>query len=237
MELFFFIYVFCLSLTPVQEHFVNEETSSDLDEYSSKLENENISFEVSVQDKMYESLIQKEWLKARFLQREKSNPGEVSFLFDFHPKKPFKSAATFTVILKSGGRWKFRIFLEATEPKYYDTLNIVTSLNLKKGIQFKVFNQDKSVKSSFKAYFKENSDSGFEVSPHNGYLYPINKDGTLFTVTFLPLEYGKTKKAKLVIETASDYFLFLVKGKFQKYNPPKKKKKKSKRTIKFNKQQ
>jgi hypothetical protein len=217
-----------------KDNSINNEISSIMEEFLSILDNDNIIFEISVQDKKYEHLIQDEWLRARFLQTENRNPGEVSFLFDFHPKKPFSSIATFTIILKTGGRWKFKIFLESTEPKYYDTLNIVTSLNLKKGIQFQVFNQNKSIKSGFKAYFKEDSDTGFEVLPQTGYLYPIDKDGTLFTVTFLPLEYGKTKKAKLVIETSSEYFLFLVKGKFQKYNPPRKKKK-NKNIVKFTK--
>lgn len=208
------------------------EISSFMDEFFSILDSDNIDFEISVQEKKYEQLIQKEWLTARFLQTETNNPGEVSFLFDFHPKKPFSSMATFTIILKSGGRWRFRIFLESTEPKYYDSLNIVTSLNLKKGVRFRVYDRDKNGRSAFKAYFKDDSDSGFEVSPLSGHLSPLEKNGTLFTVTFLPLEYGKTKKAKLVIETGSEYYLFLVKGKFQKYNPPKKKNKK-KNNVKF----
>lgn len=202
---------------------IENQTSSEYQEFLEILDNDNINFEVSVQDKKYEKLVVNEWLKPRFLQKDTSNPGQVWFLFEFHPKKPFTSQAVFTVILKSGGRWKFKILLDSTEPRYYDTLNIVTSLNQKKGLQFKVYNQNKSAQASFKAYFKEDSDSGFEVMPKTGKLYPIEKDGTLFTVTFLPLEYGKTKKAKLVIETMSEYFLFLIKGKFQKYNPPKKK--------------
>jgi hypothetical protein len=206
---------------------INGESSSELLEQLEILENDNISFEIEVQDKQYEKLIKREWLKVRFLQTDSSNPGQVWFLFEFHPKKPFTSTGFFTVILKSGGRWRFRIGLESTEPRYYDTLSIVTSLNLKKGVQFKVYNQNKSERSSYKAYFKDDSDSGFEVSPDAGYLYPIEKEGTLLTVTFLPLEYGKTRKAKLVIETASEYYLFLVKGKFQKYNPPKKKTKRN----------
>ena len=184
------------------------------------LQPENLSFEISVTDENYEDSVRENWLQARYLQSDSNRPGEVSFLFNFHPKKPFTSTAWFYIILRTGGRWKFKLLLESTEPKFYDTLNIITSLNLKKGVQFKMFNHQKA--STFKAYFKEDSDSGFNVSPTQGVLQPLEKNGTMFTVTFLPLEYGKTKKAKLVIESKDQYYLLLVNGKFQKYNPPKK---------------
>jgi len=39
------------------------------------------------------------------------------------------------------------------------------------------------------------------VKPKNGLLEPYGKSGTTFLVSFTPLEYSKTKKAILVIET------------------------------------
>ena len=52
---------------------------------------------------------------------------------------------------------------------------------------------------------------------------PISKDGTLITIGYLPIEYGKLKEGKLIIETDSFMWRFLVKGAFKKYQPPKKK--------------
>ena len=144
----------------------------------------------------------------------------IDFLFDLHPKKPFTCAGTFTVSLANGGRWKYAVQFDVGEPKYYDTLNIVTCLNVKKGVQFRVFNCGRG--KSFRAFFKENSDAGFGISPVSGDLLNHSANGTLFTVTFLPKEYGKTRKARLVIETSDRYYLFLIRGKFKKYSPPNK---------------
>ena len=144
----------------------------------------------------------------------------IDFLFDLHPKKPFSCAGSFTVSLANGGRWKYAVQFDVGEPKYYDTLNIVTCLNVKKGVQFRVFNCGRG--KSFRAFFKENSDAGFGISPVSGDLLNHSANGTLFTVTFLPKEYGKTRKARLVIETSDRYYLFLIRGKFKKYSPPNK---------------
>jgi hypothetical protein len=46
--------------------------------------------------------------------------------------------------------------------------------------------------------------------------------GTNFYVSFTPVEYGKEKRGKLVIETADMYWSYLVKGSLPKYIPPSK---------------
>ena len=42
-----------------------------------------------------------------------------------------------------------------------------------------------------------------------------------FTVGYTPVEYGKVKTGKLIIQTAEYYWNFAVKGTFPKYIPPK----------------
>jgi hypothetical protein len=54
---------------------------------------------------------------------------------------------------KSGGRWRLKIMLEAEDPKYFETITIISSLNVKKTIQFKLFNSDKKISQNFNAYF------------------------------------------------------------------------------------
>jgi hypothetical protein len=44
--------------------------------------------------------------------------------------------------------------------------------------------------------------------------------GTQFFVSFTPVEYGKEKKGKLIIETADMYWSYLLKGSLPKYVPP-----------------
>lgn len=43
----------------------------------------------------------------------------------------------------------------------------------------------------------------------------------MFNVTFTPVEYGKMKVGKLIIQTATRYWSFRVEGTFPKYEPPK----------------
>ena len=44
--------------------------------------------------------------------------------------------------------------------------------------------------------------------------------GTNFFVSFTPVEYGKEKRGKVVIETADMYWSYFVRGSLPKYVPP-----------------
>lgn len=43
----------------------------------------------------------------------------------------------------------------------------------------------------------------------------------MFSITFTPVEYGKMKTGKLIIQTDKKYFSYKVEGTFPHYNPPK----------------
>ena len=43
----------------------------------------------------------------------------------------------------------------------------------------------------------------------------------MFNVTFTPVEYGKMKVGKLIVQTELKYWSFKVEGTFPKYEPPK----------------
>lgn len=43
----------------------------------------------------------------------------------------------------------------------------------------------------------------------------------MFTLTFNPLEYGKPRSGKLIIETEDSYWSYVVKGVLPHYSPPK----------------
>ena len=70
----------------------------------------------------------------------------------------------------SGGRWRIKIYLEAEEPDYFETITIVSSLNVKKTVQFKLYNIDKKSSAHFIAYFSQDSDTEFSVEPAKGIL-------------------------------------------------------------------
>lgn len=52
----------------------------------------------------------------------------------------------------------------------------------------------------FEAFFAPNSDPEFTVTPTSGDLTPAGTEGTLIRVGYKPQIYGKTHKAKLVIQ-------------------------------------
>lgn len=54
----------------------------------------------------------------------------------------------------------------------------------------------------------------------SGVLAPYGSKGTNFYVSFTPVEYGKEKKGKLIIETEEMYWSYLLKGNLPKYIPP-----------------
>lgn len=52
----------------------------------------------------------------------------------------------------------------------------------------------------FEAFFAPNSDLEFTVTPTSGELTPAGTEGTLIRVAYKPQIYGKTHKAKLVVQ-------------------------------------
>lgn len=56
--------------------------------------------------------------------------------------------------------------------------------------------------------------------PKNGELEPKQREGTTFIISFTPIEYGKIRRGKLIIQTDDMYWSYLVKGVLPKYNPP-----------------
>ena len=73
-------------------------------------------------------------------------------------------------------------------------------LNKTSSISFRLTNHIKNY-AEFTAYFTADSDSCFEVSPVKGVLEPLGRQGSVFIVSYSPVEYGKPKRGKLVIQT------------------------------------
>ena len=178
------------------------------------------TFEYGLKINHKESANIEKWLRVKLI---KSNvKDELSFAFNFLPQKPLKTSIEFILSKPSGGKWKFKIGLVATEPEYFDVINIVSQLNVRKTVQFRLFNHDKKISSPFTAYYSQDSDSEFMVSPTSGILEPVVNDGSMIDVSYLPTQYGKAKKGDLIIETDQYLWRFQVKGMFEKYIPPKK---------------
>ena len=60
------------------------------------------------------------------------------------------------------------------------------------------------------------------IEPKEGLLSKFGSKGTNFYISFTPVEYGKEKKGKLIIETSDMFWSYLLKGSLPKYVPPSK---------------
>jgi len=150
------------------------------------------------------------------------DPSEsLEFKAVFNPLKPFKTNVDLVVIKSTGGRWKFKLYLEATFPDPDDTILITSAINKTSSVSFKLNNYSKYA-AEFNAAFTADSDTEFTVLPKSGVLEPAKNDieGTTFIISFTPLEYGKQKTGKLVIQTDEMLWSFNVRGSFPKYIAP-----------------
>jgi hypothetical protein len=97
------------------------------------------------------------------------------------------------------------MFLEATEPDEDDIITIYSPLNKTSSVSFKLTNRFKTY-APFTAYFLPFSDPEFSVMPKSGELEPYGREGKNFIISFTPIEYGKMKRGKLIIETDELYW-------------------------------
>merc|ERR1719230_1178460 len=137
----------------------------------------------------------------------------------FVPLRPFVSLCNLVLTKASGGRWRFDMKLEATEPEVDDTIAIQSPLNKPASVAFRLSNHS-SAYAEFDAFFDAESAYEFTVSPTSGVLEPAGSNGTTFIVTYKPTEYGKPVQGKLIIQTEDVFWSYLVKGTHPKYTAP-----------------
>ena len=178
---------------------------------------------LNIKEEKYKTLINK-CLSINFVDKKKSsndmqNSNKLPLDIKFYPLRPFKTDIEFVLRKKSGGQWIYNIILEATEPDPDDVIHIKSSLNKQSFVAFKlqnIFTKD----AKFVAYFSHDSSSEFSVTPREGTLDQSGRDGTQFVVCYLPVEYGKIKIGKLIIETDEVQWVFEVRGTHLDYKPP-----------------
>jgi len=187
---------------------------------------ETYSLELLNVPKEYEKILQNSTPKALTFSPIKNtikSPGEpLIFKAVFQPLKPFKTAVDFAIVKSTGGRWKYKLYLESTMPDPDDTITITSAINKTSSVAFKLTNYNKQI-AEFTSGFTSESDSEFTVLPKNGLLEPYGKEreGTNFVISFTPVEYGKMKTGKLIIQTDEMFWSYNIKGVFPKYVAPK----------------
>lgn len=148
-----------------------------------------------------------------------SEKAQVSLKVHFAPLRPFVAMCNLVITRASGGRWRFDLKLEATEPEVDDTISIQSPLNKPASVAFRLSNHT-SVYSEFDAFFDAESAYEFTVQPTSGVLEPAGTGGTTFIITYKPTEYGKPVQGKLIIQTEDVYWSYLVRGTHPKYSAP-----------------
>jgi hypothetical protein len=117
---------------------------------------------------------------------------------DWRPLRPIRSSCALIVRKSSGGRWRYEIALEAGDPEPDDVIHIEAGINKTSAVSFRLANAFDS-DANYQAFFTSDSPSVFTVTPVVGVLPRAGTPGTLFTVAYTPIEYGKPMRGMLVI--------------------------------------
>merc|ERR1740121_1579087 len=153
------------------------------------------------------------------LEQRPTEKSQVSVKVRFSPLRPFVAMCNLVITRASGGRWRYDLKLEATEPEVDDTISIQSPLNKPASVAFRLSNHT-SVYAEFEAFFDAESAYEFTVSPTSGVLEPSGTSGTTFIITYKPTEYGKPVQGKLIVQTEDVYWSYLVRGTHPKYSAP-----------------
>lgn len=192
-----------------------------------KIDFTDFGYILNIKEEKYRSLINKclsiNFVEKKNLENIEMQNRKLPLDIKFYPLRPFKTDIEFILRKKSGGQWIYNIILEATEPDPDDVIHIKSSLGKQSFVAFKlqnVFTKD----AKFIAYFSHDSTSEFSVTPREGTLDQSGRDGSQFIICYLPVEYGKIKIGKLIIETDEVQWIFEVRGTHLDYKPPEVKK-------------
>ena len=200
----------------------------------------DFAYVLNIQEEKYKTLINKCLtinFNEKLLNQSKGKESiykKLPLEIKFYPLRPFRTEVDFVLRKKSGGQWIYKIILESTPPDPDDVITIKSSINNESYITFtleNVFTRD----AKFVAYFSHDSSTEFSVSPTEGILEQQGKKGTQFVVCYLPVEYGKIKVGKLIIETDEVMWIFEIRGTHADYKPPDFKEKNINKIIKGNK--
>ena len=188
----------------------------------SNIDFSDFAYVLNITEEKYKSLINK-CLTINFNQKLLRNKPKsfkkLPLEIKFYPLRPFRTEFEFILRKKSGGQWIYNIVLEATQPDPDDTITIKSVLNKESYVTFSLENVF-AREAKFVAYFSHDSSTEFSVSPREGILEQNGKEGTKFIICYLPVEYGKVKIGKLIVETDEVMWIFEIRGMYIDYKPP-----------------
>eukprot|EP00873_Tetraselmis_striata_P026074 jgi/Tetstr1/446338/TSEL_033880.t1 len=145
----------------------------------------------------------------------------------FHPQKTMSCMVDLIITKKSGGRWRFEMQLEASQPDLDGELVIEAGVGQLGRLPLYLYAQGEQPV-EFTAKLTTDSDLDLEVQPRSGLLFPRDEDGTWETsnkpppliLTYRNKDYGKRARGKLIVQTPESEFTYLLTGIISKYVPP-----------------
>ena len=143
----------------------------------------------------------------------------LEFRVLFEPLVMFRDTIELVVSKSNGGRWRYRISLEASAPEVDDVIVIESALHRTSSVAFELKNID-NTPAPFEAFFTPNSPAEMTVSPDDGMLAGAQKKPTEFIVSFTPQKYGKIAIGKLVVQTEDMMWSYEVRGVHPLYKKP-----------------
>lgn len=209
---------------------------------------EAYSFEIAAPDSEKSHL--KKALSVKPLQAEiLSSTAPLKFHVSFRPKRALRCTVDLLITKASGGRWRFPLHLEATEPEVDGTVQVESHVGNVAAVVFNLPNPELTAV-PFTAYFTPDSPAEFAVTPERGVMEPgvprrestsergagpvarrrsefgvgvdVEPDGpgAQFRITYAPTEYGTDLVGRLVIVTDENTWVFEVVGTIPEYAPP-----------------
>jgi hypothetical protein len=145
--------------------------------------------------------------------------GKLRFAVGFSPMLPFHSLLGLVVKKEGGGRWRFDVQFDATEPEIDDIITVEGVLGSVSTVSFRLTNNVLSP-AKFVAFFTPDTPNQLTVMPSQGVLDPYGSDGSIFTISFAPSEYGKPMIGKLLIQTSDMQWTYEVRGVHPAYVAP-----------------
>ena len=150
----------------------------------------------------------------------------LRFKARFAPQRVLSTSCDFVIAKASGGRWRFEVQLEASEPELDGIISIEALVAHTETAYFKLASPS-AKPCKFTAAFTADSPLEFSIAPATGVMPAAGVDpstgeprSTAFAVSFTPKEYGAMAVGRVVIQTAEVEWLFEVRGARPQYVPP-----------------
>ncbi|KAL0021413.1 hypothetical protein WJX79_003538 [Trebouxia sp. C0005] len=142
----------------------------------------------------------------------------------FEPQKTVSAKVEMVVEKSTGGRWRFELRLEATQPDVDGTV-IIQAAPGQSALGPVMLYSPTDQPEPFTCHFTHDSSISFDVSPSEGVL-PVRPTAAQaapqapIMVKYFAKGYGKTQIGKLVILTEDQQWTYIIRGEQPTYQPP-----------------